>query len=149
MRVAEEKGDRARLQQLAYEAQMLQNQGQGLQEQMGMLGATVAQLNAAIESLKAMKEKADGKGTGFVPVGAGVFAPAKMECDALMVDVGAGVLVEKPYAEALKFLEERLKEAAGAQEKTQLGAVRAGQRLRAIDMEARALIEEMRGAGEE
>lgn len=139
-------GDRDKLQQLAYEAQVIQGQGQGMQEQMAFLGATTEQLTAAIESLKSLGEKKGNAGTGYVPVGAGVFAPARVSCETVLVDVGSGVMVEKPLDEALAFIEARLKEAMGAQEKAQLTAVRAGQRLRAIDMEARGLIEKMRGS---
>ena len=140
----EVEGDRERLDRLAYEAQVLQGQGQSVREQLGALAVAVAQLQAAIESLKLLKEK--GKATGFVPVGAGVLAPASIGDGRVLVEVGANVLVERPCEDALADLEARLKETMEAQERTQQGAIRLGQRLRVLDLEARGIVERMRAS---
>jgi len=137
--------DRRRLSQLSYEAQMLQGQGENVQEQLNALAALVAQLQAAIESLKVLKER-NGGADGFVPIGAGVLAPAKINNGAVLVEVGANVLIEKPCDEAINNLEARLKETLEAQEKMQQGALNLGRRLREIDLEAREIIGRMRAA---
>jgi len=137
--------DRRRLSQLSYEAQMLQGQGENVQEQLNALAALVAQLQAAIESLKVLKER-NGGADGFVPIGAGVLAPAKINNGAVLVEVGANVLIEKPCDEAINNLEARLKETLEAQEKMQHGALNLGRRLREIDLEAREIIGRMRAA---
>jgi len=137
--------DNERLQRLAYEARVLQGQGEGIQAQMEALRASAAQAREAIDALKALDAKG---GSGFVPVGAGVFAPAEVRKGSVVVDVGAGVLVEKTIAEAGAILEARLKEIADAQGKLQAGAAKLGARMREIDTEARGLISSGSESGE-
>ena len=136
--------ERDRLQRLAYEAQVLQSQGRGVQEQLGALSMTLVQIQAASESLKVLKEKA-GDSQCLVPIGAGAFAPASIGNGKVLVDIGAGVIVEKTYDEALSILEARGKEMAKAQEEMQRSAKLVNTRLQALDAEARGLVEKMRG----
>ncbi|MDD5318065.1 MAG: prefoldin subunit alpha [Candidatus ainarchaeum sp.] len=148
--MAESEEGRERLNRLAYEARVLQGQGQELQAQMEALRATAMQAREAIESLKGLEGEA-GEGNardGFVPVGAGVFAPAEIREGNVVVEVGAGVLVEKTRSEAAAILEKRLKDVADAQARMQAGATRLNARMHEIDSEARGLVSGMREGGE-
>jgi len=140
--------DRKRLSQLAYEAQILQGQGENVQEQLNALAHFSAQLQVAIESLKALKDR-KGEAKGFVSIGTGVFAPATISGGAVLVDVGANVFVERSCEEAISTLERRLKETMEAQERMVQGALKLDKRLRELDLEAREIAGRMRAQTKE
>lgn len=137
-----ESAGRERLNRLALEARALQGQGQELGAQLEALRQASAQARDAIESLNAAE---GGSRPGFVPLGAGVFMPAEAKEGKVLVEVGAGVLVEKERGEAVLILEARVKEIGEAQGRMQSGATRLSARMRAIDAEARALVGGMQG----
>jgi len=141
MAEAGEKNDREELSRMAYEAQVLQGQGQALQQQLGILQESVAQLEVALESVKSLKT---AKGSSLVPLGGGAMVRAKLESEGkVLIDVGAGVVVEKEIDDAVVVIEARLKEA----EKTKAGAERdmmkVSQRLQVLDGAARGLMRKL------
>jgi len=138
---AEEKRGREQLSRMAYEAQLLQGQGRALEQQVGMLAEGAAQLSAALESLKSLKS---GGGAALVPLGGGAMAKADIRGgESVLIDVGAGVVVEMGLDEAVSTVDKRLKDA----ERTKAGAERdmltLTRRLQVIDSEARGLMQKL------
>ena len=77
----------------------------------------IREASAAIESLKTIDDKTDGE--SLVPVGLGAFVKAKIAKDEkLILNIGAGVAIEKDKNSAINFLESRLKEMEVALQET-------------------------------
>ena len=66
-------------------------------------------LESATESLKELKTKPDA--SSLVPVGLGTFVKSKISSnDKVVLNIGAGVAVEKDTDSAINYLEARIKE---------------------------------------
>jgi prefoldin alpha subunit len=85
----------------------------------------------------------------MVPIGPDTFIPARSErIDRVLVDVGAGVTVEKPVDEAIKFLEERSNELQQAMTSIGAESIRAEEELEKLIPERDALLKKaMEGEG--
>ena len=143
MESGDEKKGRETLSRMAYEAQLLQGQGRALEQQVGALADGAAQLNVAIDSLKSLKG-GDG-GAALVPLGAGTMVRAKLTGEKkVLIDVGAGVVVEKELGDAIAVLEKRLEEAEGARGGVERDMLAVSRRLQAIDGEARGLMQKLK-----
>ena len=63
----------------------------------------------AIESIKSLCQKSDSE--TLVPVGMGTFVKAKISsADKLVLNIGAGISLEKDSISAINYLEARIKE---------------------------------------
>ena len=128
--------EREELQRLAYEAQLLQQQGQMITQRVAQLQEGNAQIHSAIEAIRGI-----GKGAkSFVPLGGGVLAPATLEGGMVLVELGAGTAAEMKPDEAVITLEARLKAMAALLASAEKDAGKAAQRLQAIDVQARGLM---------
>ncbi len=104
----------AELQKIRY----LEAQIGALKQQMDLLLRTLNEISNTKSVLDNFTEEKEG----FVSLGAGVLARAKIPAqDVLLVDVGSGVLVEKPVSEVKKELTK--KEAALKQELEKIRSV--------------------------
>jgi len=90
----------------------LEDAVRAVNQQIQMLSTVIQDTEAAIAALKALKEK----GSGLVPLGAGVFIPVEMKEEKAVVGVGANVLMEKSMEEAVSILEKRRESAKKALE---------------------------------
>lgn len=99
----------AEFQRLVQQAQMLEGYYAQLTRQAESLQHAIMETVSAIEAAKAL-----GGGTeqqALLPVGMGTFVKAKVpSADRLVVNVGAGVALEKDFKYAMNYLEVRLKE---------------------------------------
>ena len=144
--------DRARLSRMAYEAQLLQGQGQTLQQQLAQFRETASQLGISIESLRSI---AKGKKVEMlVPVGAGAMVHARVERpDTALIEIGAGVVIEKDVEGAISLLEKRLAAVNEAGARAENEMIRVSKKLDVLDREARELMRRMgvvpEGASEE
>lgn len=127
---------REELQRLAYEAQVLEEQRQLIGQRMMQLQESVAQASVAIETIRGIKSESKS----FVPVGAGAMVPAKIEAGNVLVDAGAGVVVEMKPDAAVALLESRMKKITDMLSSAEKDAGKLMQRLQAIDTQARGLI---------
>jgi prefoldin alpha subunit len=134
-----------RLQRLAYEAQLLQAQGQDVGAKLEAVSAAAAQMREALAALSALEKSG---GSGLVPLGAGVFAHGSMQTGLVVVDIGAGILAEAPPSEAIRIVSGRLKGVEDAESRLRQGAEKLSARMREIDSEARGLVGGARGGVE-
>ena len=96
-------------QQLMYQMQALENYFVELNRKEESLIGIIREAASAIQSIKALKEQPDS--STLVPMGMGSFVKAKISSnEKLILNLGAGVAVEKDKDAAINFLELRLKE---------------------------------------
>ena len=96
-------------QQLMYQMQMLENYFVELNRKEESLISIIKEAASAIQSIKALKEKPES--STLVPMGMGSFVKANITADEkLILNLGAGVAIEKDKDSAINFLEARLKE---------------------------------------
>ena len=102
---------------------MSEEQAERLMQQMQMLETYFSDLSqreatfvsifretiAAIESIKSLSQKSESE--TLVPIGMGAYLPTKISSNSkVILNIGAGVAVEKDFPSAINFLEARIKE---------------------------------------
>jgi len=96
-------------QQLLYQMQMLESYFTELTQKENVLANAYRETIAAIESIKLIHEKPESD--TLVPVGMGTFVKTKISSnDKIVLNIGAGVAIEKDKDSAINFLESRIKE---------------------------------------
>jgi len=98
-----------RAQQLMQHMQMLENYFADLSQREGTLYGILREATSAIESIKSLSQKSDSE--ALVPVGMGTFVKAKLSSvDKFVLNIGAGISLEKDSLSAINYLEARIKE---------------------------------------
>ncbi|MGZ7043153.1 MAG: prefoldin subunit alpha [Methanobacterium sp.] len=101
--------DRQRLEQMANEINMYQNQLDVLNQQMETVKASLTELNSALETLNSIEGK-EGTET-FVPIGAGSFIITELKStDKVIVGLGAGAAAKKSINDAKEDISSNKKE---------------------------------------
>ena len=96
-------------QQLMYQMQMLEGYFSELIQKEEAIISLFREASSAVVSLKAIDNKTDSE--TLVPMGLGTFVKTKLiPNQKLILNVGAGVAIEKDQNYAINFLESRLKE---------------------------------------
>ena len=96
-------------QQLLYQMQMLEGYFSELIQKEEAIISVIREASSAVVSLKAIDNKTDSE--TLVPMGLGTFVKTKLiPNQKLILNVGAGVAIEKDQNYAINFLESRLKE---------------------------------------
>ncbi len=96
-------------QQLMYQMQMLENYFANFTQRENTLINVLKDTASAIDSIKGIAEKKESE--TLVPVGTGIFVKTKISSDdKIVLNVGAGVAIEKDKDSAINFLESRIKE---------------------------------------
>lgn len=96
-------------QQLLYQMQMLEGYFSELIQKEEAIISLFREASSAVVSLKAIDNKTDSE--TLVPLGLGTFVKTKLiPNQKLILNVGAGVAIEKDQNYAINFLESRLKE---------------------------------------
>ena len=104
-------------QQLLYQMQMLEGHLSELTQREGTIMSIIREASSAIQSLKTIDTKTDNE--TLVPVGLGTFIKTKtVPNEKLILNIGAGIAVEKDKDSAINFLELRLKEMQVALQET-------------------------------
>ena len=104
-------------QQLLYQMQMLEGYLSELTQKESTIISVIREASSAIQSLKTVDTKTDNE--TLVPVGLGTFIKTKVvPNEKLILNVGAGIAVEKDKDSAINFLELRLKEMQVALQET-------------------------------
>ena len=96
-------------QQLLYQMQMLEGYFSELTQKEGSIISVIREASFAIDSLKAIDNKTNDE--TLVPIGLGTFVKTKLiPNQKLILNVGAGIAIEKDRNSSINFLESRLKE---------------------------------------
>ncbi len=96
-------------QQLMYQMQMLENYFVELNSKEESLIGVIREAASAIQSIKAIKEQPES--STLVPMGLGSYVKAKISSnEKLIINLGAGIAIEKDKDGAVNYLETRLKE---------------------------------------
>ena len=96
-------------QQLMYQMQMLESYYAELTQKDNTLVSVLRDTKSAIDSLKEMSEKKEYN--TLVPLGMGTFVKSKISSeDKIVLNVGAGIAIEKDKDSTINFLESRIKE---------------------------------------
>ena len=104
-------------QQLLYQMQMLEGHLSELTQREGTIMSIIREASSAIQSLKTIDTKTDNE--TLVPVGLGTFIKTKtVPNEKLILNIGAGIAIEKDKDSAINFLELRLKEMQVALQET-------------------------------
>ena len=104
-------------QQLLYQMQMMEGYLSELSQKEATIVSVIREASSAIQSLKTIDTKTDNE--TLVPVGLGTFIKTKVvPNEKLILNIGAGIAVEKDKDSAINFLELRLKEMQVALQET-------------------------------
>lgn len=96
-------------QQLMQQMQMLETYFADLSQREGTLYGVLREATAAIESIKSLSKKPESD--ALVPVGMGTFVKTKISSnDKFVLNIGAGISLEKDSESAINYLEARIKE---------------------------------------
>lgn len=96
-------------QRLMQQMQMLETYFTDLSQREGTLLNVLREAIAAIESIKAIRQKPDSE--TLVPIGMGTFIHTKISSnEKIVLNIGAGVAMEKTYDSAINYLEAKIKE---------------------------------------
>jgi len=101
------------LQAHLYEFRMLEGRLKEISEQGEMLMRVLIETRGGLTTLKGLSTSSSNE--VLIPIGGGTFVNAKVPpSDKLLVTIGADVIVEKQKEDALKDVEERIKEMENA-----------------------------------
>ena len=96
-------------QQLMQQMQMLETYFTDLSQREGTLLSVLREAISAIESIKSLRQKPNSD--ALVPIGMGTYVRTKISSnDKIVLNIGAGIAVEKTYDSAINYLEARIKE---------------------------------------
>ena len=104
-------------QQLLYQMKMLEGYLSELSQKEATIVSVIREASSAIQSLKTIDNNTDNE--TLTPVGLGTFIKTKVvPNEKLILNIGAGIAVEKDKDSAINFLELRLKEMQVALQET-------------------------------
>ena len=96
-------------QQLMQQMQMLETYFTDLSQREGTLLNVLREAISAIESIKSFHQKPNSD--TLVPIGMGTYVQTKiLSNDKIVLNIGAGIAVEKTYDSTINYLEARIKE---------------------------------------
>lgn len=96
-------------QQLMQQMQMLETYFTDLSQREGTLLNVLREAISAIESIKSLRQKPNSD--TLVPIGMGTYVKTKiLSNDKIVLNIGAGIAVEKTYDSTINYLEARIKE---------------------------------------
>ncbi|EIJ66316.1 prefoldin, alpha subunit [Candidatus Nitrosopumilus salaria BD31] len=95
--------------QLMQQMQMLETYFSDLSQREATFVSIFRETIAAIESIKSLSQKTESE--TLVPIGMGTYLPTKISSNSkIVLNIGAGVAVEKDFPSAINYLEARIKE---------------------------------------
>jgi prefoldin alpha subunit len=95
--------------QLMQQMQMLETYFSDLSQREATFVSIFRETLAAIDSIKSLSQKPESD--TLVPIGMGTYLPTKISSNSkIVLNIGAGVAVEKDFPSAINYLEARIKE---------------------------------------
>jgi prefoldin alpha subunit len=129
------------LNRLINEARTYQQQMQAVSNQLDTIISSSDEIRATIETLSNLKKM---KNTALFPLGAGTYIKSeKPVIDTVLINIGAGIVEEKPVEEAKVLLEKRLKTMGEAITQGQRTMAELSAKLENADVRARRLATEL------
>jgi len=123
------------------EYQMLQQQMKSIEKQMESVDNELAEVQMAINSLNELAEVKESE--TLVPINSGIYAKARLsKVDNLVVNIGAGVMVEKDVEATKKLLNEQLDEITKVKSKMSAEMEKSMSRFISIENELKKLVKE-------
>lgn len=99
----------AQAEQLMQQMQMLETYFSDLSQREGTFLNILREATASIESIKSLGQKPESE--TLVPIGMGTYIPTKISSNTkIVINIGAGIAVEKDFPSAINYLEARIKE---------------------------------------
>ena len=96
-------------QQLMQQMQMLETYFSDLSQREGTFLSVLREATSAIESIQSLSQKSESE--TLVPIGMGTYVPTKISSNnKIILNIGAGVAIEKDFTSAINYLEARIKE---------------------------------------
>lgn len=125
--------------QLMMQHREFQRRVESVQQQINMVGLSAQDCQRAIDTITDLEQQKDEIQT-MVPIGSGSFVYAKLEnINNVVVNVGAGVSIEKPIAEAKELLQKRKTELDAILEKMHSTLGQLAQNMQAIEAHINSL----------
>ena len=101
--------EQERLQSLVLELRVLEGYLKEIDVRESVVARAIIESRSALEAIKGFSSSSSSE--VLMPIGGGVFLEASAPpLDKLIINVGAGVVIEKTKQETVDFLEERIKE---------------------------------------
>ena len=95
--------------QLMQQMQMLETYFSDLSQREGTFLNILREAVASIESIKSLDQKSESE--TLVPIGMGTYVQTKILSNTkIVMNIGAGIAVEKDFSSAINYLEARIKE---------------------------------------
>ncbi|MFB5632942.1 MAG: prefoldin subunit alpha [Nitrosopumilus sp.] len=133
--------------QLMQQMQMLETYFADLSQREGTFLSVFREATAAIESIKSLSNNPESD--TLVPIGLGTYVPTKISSDSkIILNIGAGVAVEKDFPSAINYLEERIKEIEIAIQDTAAKKQDAAQRLEQGKVQINQMMQAMQQPGQ-
>ena len=99
----------AQAEQLMQQMQMLETYFSDLSQREGTFLNILREATASIESIKSLGQQTESE--TLVPIGMGTYVSTKiMSNTKIVMNIGAGIAVEKDFPSAINYLEARIKE---------------------------------------
>ncbi len=96
-------------QQFLYQMQMLESYVASLDQKEGAIVSFLREAMASIDSIKNISQGQEIE--SLIPLGLGTYTKANISPNSkVLLDIGAGIVVEKDHASAINHLESRIKE---------------------------------------
>lgn len=104
-------------QQLLYQMQILESYAASLDQKEAAVVTFLREAMASIESIQGIKQNPSAE--SLIPIGLGTYMKANLQsASKILVDVGAGIVIEKDQDSAVNYLESRIKELQVALDET-------------------------------
>lgn len=133
---------------IAYEMQLYREEAQVIQQQLANLQVNYASTEAAVQTLENLTKIKKDEGM-LLPIGSGAYIKSKVESNEVaLIDVGAGVIVEKQIPEAVTLLKSKMSEIDSVKDKLQKNFAEISSRMKSLEESANKLMEKLRAEKE-
>jgi prefoldin alpha subunit len=127
-------------QQLLYQMQMLESYVTNLDQKEEAIMTFLREAISSVESIRGINQNQEFE--SLIPVGLGTYVKASISgTSKVLLDVGAGIVVEKEHDSAINYLESRIKELQVALNETASHKHQALMRLEQLKQEMNRLIQ--------
>ena len=136
--------DKDDMAKIAYEMQVYREEAQVIQQQLANLQANYSSTEAAVQTLENLSKLKKDESM-LLPIGSGAYIKSKVDSsEVALIDVGAGVIVEKPVPEAVTFLKSKMTEMDSVRDQLQKNFVSISNKMKSLEDSANKLMEKMR-----
>jgi prefoldin alpha subunit len=127
-------------QQLLYQMQMLESYTISMDQKEETIMTFLREAISSVESIRGINQKQEFE--SLIPVGLGTYVKANISgTSKVLLDVGAGIMVEKEHDSAINYLESRIKELQVALNETAAQKHQVLMRLEQLKQEMNRLIQ--------